>query len=315
MNHISSAVAQIHAGAASSFRNLTVFPLLGEGPSDPDYVTLDEALQAKQALITEVSEGGSVPELRFENLGDRAVLLVDGEEIIGARQNRILNLTILVAAHTRIVIPVSCVERGRWSYRSREFRSGNRKLYARARAAKMAQVSYSLHRSGSRRSDQSALWNGISEKFARLSKASATEAMADLYQAEHEQLGAYEAAFKAAQGQLGAVFAINGKVAGLELFDSGATFRKLMRKLVSSYAMDAIDVPMERAQEPSLEDVRALLEQVQRSSVETFAAVGEGRDLRLSGAMIHGAALESRDRIVHLSAFPVGVLDTMATHE
>ena len=41
---------------------------------------------------------------------------------IRAKQNRILNLTILVGGGKKLLIPVSCVKQGRWSYRSRDFR-------------------------------------------------------------------------------------------------------------------------------------------------------------------------------------------------
>jgi len=47
--------------------------------------------------ITEVSAGGRVPELAFENSSDETVLLVDGDELVGAKQNRVVNLSILVA--------------------------------------------------------------------------------------------------------------------------------------------------------------------------------------------------------------------------
>ena len=66
--------------------------------------------------ITEVSDGGSVPELAFENASAGKILLVDGDELVGARQNRVVNISILVGGGQRVVIPVSCVEHGRWSY-------------------------------------------------------------------------------------------------------------------------------------------------------------------------------------------------------
>ena len=40
-------------------------------------------------------------ELRVANLGDLPLLLLDGEQLVGARQNRILNMTVLVAAPQR----------------------------------------------------------------------------------------------------------------------------------------------------------------------------------------------------------------------
>jgi hypothetical protein len=37
-------------------------------------------------------------------LGERPVLLLDGEELVGAKQNRVLNLSVLVGPHSRTVI-------------------------------------------------------------------------------------------------------------------------------------------------------------------------------------------------------------------
>jgi hypothetical protein len=52
----------------------------------------------------------------MRNVGDRPALLIDGEHLEGAKQNRVLNVTVLVAARRDTVVPVSCVEQGRWSY-------------------------------------------------------------------------------------------------------------------------------------------------------------------------------------------------------
>ena len=62
-----------------------------------------------------------MPELVAENPLAEDVLLDDGEELVGAKQSRILNVTLLVAAGSKPPIPVSCVEQGRWSRRSESF--------------------------------------------------------------------------------------------------------------------------------------------------------------------------------------------------
>ncbi len=62
----------------------------------------------KCALITEVSASGSVPELRFVNSGEKRVFLLDGEQVVGAKQDRIFNVSIIAPAGKTIVIPVSC---------------------------------------------------------------------------------------------------------------------------------------------------------------------------------------------------------------
>jgi hypothetical protein len=66
--------------------------------------------------IEELHEAGSAPELRVVNEGALRVLILEGDELVGARQNRVVNSSVLVAAGSELVLPVSCVERGRWSY-------------------------------------------------------------------------------------------------------------------------------------------------------------------------------------------------------
>ncbi len=124
---------------------------------DPNWLTLEDLIppspprgegrvrgESPRARVTEVSEAGSVPFLQVANDADRPLLLLDGEELIGAKQNRILNTTVLVAAHTEVTIPVSCVEQGRWGYRGRQFHPGDASLYASLRAQKAAHVSQSV---------------------------------------------------------------------------------------------------------------------------------------------------------------------------
>lgn len=305
MQVIDEALSSLRLGAPARFRNLAIFPLLADKPGKADYLLLDEALEAGLAEVTEVSEEGSVPELLFDNHALKEVLLVDGEELVGARQNRVLNLSILVGAGKKIVIPVSCVEAGRWHYSRRDFRTVKHKLYLKARAMKMAQVSESLRSHRSARSDQSALWNDIDEKMLRMKAESRTSSMEDLCMSFEDDTEAYVNAFAAQPGQAGAVFAIDGEVMGAELFDSPATFAKYFPKLLSSYAMDAIDVVEAKEVAPVEETVRRFLEEMKAAAAAEFEAAGEGRDLRLSGERLAGGALVVEDRVVHLAAFRV----------
>lgn len=303
MNNIEQTLAAVSLAPVIQFRNLAVFPLLGTASPRAEYLTLDESLEAQLAHITEVSEAGSVPELAFENGADCDVLLLDGEELVGARQNRIINITILVGAGQKLVIPVSCVERGRWSYRSREFASAKRKLFARARAAKMAQVSRSMERDGRRNADQSAIWEDISLKAASLDACSATESMSEIYAQRNDAIAGFQNAIQAIPGQIGAVFAVDGAVRGLELFDVPNTFAKFLEKLTASYAMDAIDTNRPVETGPSLEEVRTFLARVQMAAAKRFPAIGKGEDVRLEAEGLAGGALVVDGRVVHLAAF------------
>jgi len=80
------------------------------------------------------------------------------------------------------VIPVSCVEQGRWRYNSREFDSSDRALFLKARANKAQRVSASMRDTGRRSSDQSEVWDDIAEKSVAFSCRSESGAMADVYE-------------------------------------------------------------------------------------------------------------------------------------
>ena len=185
MSILDASLSSLAFGAPQRHQNLTLVPLIAAEAHLADYLTLDEAIAARLAEVTELSDSGTVPELRFRNRSDRDVLLLMGEELVGAKQNRVLNVTIMVAGGQEIVIPVSCVEAGRWGYRSREFRTADRAIYAAGRAKLMQDVILSLKATKTRRSDQSRVWQDIDDKIGRMRASSPTAAMA-VGESEHE---------------------------------------------------------------------------------------------------------------------------------
>ncbi|MFY9705889.1 MAG: DUF6569 family protein, partial [Desulfobacterales bacterium] len=126
--------------AKQSHGNLAVFPLLSDAAVSLAYLTLDEALTRETVEVAEVDDGGEVSRLKVINRSNLPVLILDGEELAGAKQNRIANTTILIAAGSVTIIPVSCVEQGRWTYRTNRFYSEKRMMTSRMRASKAVDV-------------------------------------------------------------------------------------------------------------------------------------------------------------------------------
>src|SRR5262245_45218258 len=110
-------LTDLQLGEAIEHRGVVIAPLFPTRDPACSYLTLDEALP-RGLVITETDTAGRVPELAVDNPLDEKVLLYDGEELVGAKQNRILNVSVLVAEQTAVHIPVSCVEEGRWASRS-----------------------------------------------------------------------------------------------------------------------------------------------------------------------------------------------------
>ncbi len=299
---ISDVLEKLTLGEPQSFEHLSLFPLMAGSEVKPAYLTLVEALQGGHSRVTEVSEAGHVPELLLDNPSTHRVLLLEGDELVGARQNRVLNVTILVGPGAKLTIPVSCVERGRWSYRSREFRSEDRMMFARGRAEKMSQVARSDRASGTRRSDQGAVWSAVQAKAQALAAHAPTEAMSDVYDHASRHIGDYRAAFSAVAGQVGALLAIDGRMVGVELFDAARTLSSALGRIVGSYALDALESRSRVFAAPARSAAGSFLARVASATAEEVPAVGLGEELRVAGPGIIGEALALDGQLVHLSA-------------
>ena len=303
MQQIIETLKGLELGHPITFLNLTLFPLQGTKTFERDYITLREAVRAKTASVREVSEGGSVPELLLENTGTKPVLILDGEELIGAKQNRTANVTILAPAGKTIHILVTCVEAGRWGYRSRDFRPSEQVHFHAGRRQKMASVHESLRRSGSHAADQGEVWNNISAKADRMEVDTPTSAMADVFEQHQARVEDYVGAFKPEPGQTGAVFAIGEKIEGLELFDCEETLADMLPKLIRSYAIDAIETVEAHRRNPSAVSADAFISRLARAEVETYPAVGLGTEVRMAAPGVIAGGLVAEKRVVHLAAF------------
>src|SRR5262249_22260024 len=172
---------QLQIGQPLACNSLTVFPLYSEASKPADYQLADEAIAATTVVVQEVSEGGSVPELLVENTGACRVLFLEGEELRGAKQNRILNVSILVPAKSKLKVPVSCVERGRWRHTCRHFGSGKARSSHSLHYKLKSSVTESLKREASHRSDQAGVWQEVEKKQAAFGYCSKTMALSDTY--------------------------------------------------------------------------------------------------------------------------------------
>ena len=101
-----------------------------------------------------------------------------------------------------------------------------------------------------------------------------------------------------------AVFSIDGRVCGMDLFDHPDTLSGLLAKLVGSYALDAADEGQKAVNVPETSVAQQFVRMAGDARFDPFPALGEGTDLRLDSSKVCGGALEARGRIVHLCVFP-----------
>jgi hypothetical protein len=287
---IPQATLPFEVGEGRAFAGLTVVPLFGSETPALEYVGLDEA-GARGFAVTEVDESGSVGTLRVKNPLDELVLLYEGEELVGAKQNRILARTILVEARSALEIPVACVEQGRWSFRSRQFAPAPRAAYPELRRAR--------HASGT--IDQGEIWCNVAAKQARFHSYSPTGAAESLYHDQRATLDEYVEALPRLDGQAGALIGIAGELVCLDYVGRSDVFAGLYLKLLRGYALDAIERPVEkRLRRRAVERFLAAIREAARRR-EPALALGE--EARLRGRAV-GSVLEHAGEVVALIAFP-----------
>jgi len=306
-NILGTFLADISVGPEQFYKNMAVFPLLANQGADIEFITLDEALAQRALVITEINESGRVPELKVVNNSRQKILLLDGEELIGAKQNRVLNVTILLAPNSETLIPVSCIEQGRWSFKSREFSSARRTMSANLRKKKTQSVYNRVRETGSFASDQGEIWEEISLKFERNQvPPSPTMALSDLFEAQRETSEDYLKNFSLVDKQMGLAVFIDGNIAGVEFLGRHDKFQLLYHKLVSSYVMDALENEVEAPKEQTSRSFNGLigfLADAAQSPLDRRKSVSLGWDIRLESENVVGAGLEFEQQILQMSLF------------
>jgi ARG/rhodanese/phosphatase superfamily protein len=294
---------KVEASAAQSAHGLQMFALKWSCEDGLEYMTLEEALQQGALEVSEVSEDGRVPTLKVINKSARMVFLVAGEELVGGKQNRVLNASMMVAAGGEMLIPVTCVEVGRWGYRSRRFGSGTISSHYNLRRIMSRQVSGSYRAAGAPQSDQGAVWGEVARKMHTMGSNSSSGALHDIYKDFDRKLDQILKSLSVPTGSNGVAFAINGKIAGADFFDKPETLAKLWPKLVKSYAMDALEQPMENPPVLEPERITEWLKAATSARQEWFDSPGVGKDVRIEGEKLTGATLIVEEHPVHLELF------------
>lgn len=210
-------------------KNMAIIPLKTPPNYKFDVITLKKGFELNLVNVKEC-ETSIVNTLVVENRSVTPLLLIDGEEIIGGDQNRIVNGTILIAPESEMKIPVNCTEHGRWGYQH-EFQDSDYMATSRLRCASIS----ASHSSGN---VQSAVWDSIEELETSRSFHSPTQAMSESYDNINEDLSEFISSFTVEKGQTGVVVIVNGKIRGFELFLNSDVYAQYHEKILKSYLID-----------------------------------------------------------------------------
>jgi len=298
-------IQSLHAniGPPLVLGGLSLFPVFTSAVPAARYRTGPGATRRRTIAVRE-TDGGNVPELTVVNTDHRPVLLVEGETILGNRQHRTLNVSVLVAAGATVTIPVSCVEQGRWGAAQASRRSESLSP-ARLRSAKLSTVAARLAPGTRRDADQGVVWDEVAAFALEHGVATPTGALEDVQAAKADDVRHLVGKTRPLDGQRGVVAAAGNRILGADLFDKPGTLDRYWQAVVGAYALDALLEQQSAAGDDLAAEAEAFLKSVVcADGSRRVQGVGEGDEIHFQGRGVVGHALVWDDAIVHLSAFP-----------
>jgi hypothetical protein len=296
-------VKEAKVGQPIHRNGISIFPLVYGGKRPNGAAIADESLQ-----VSELDTGASVPELQVHNPGSTDLLIPAGRVLEGGRQTRTVNVSILVPAGATIIIPVSCVEAGRWSGGS-TFRDSKRMASRSMRMSKGRSVKSNIENHGTKNSNQGEVWNAISEELTTrhltsdssmfLDAAGSIENDQELSDLVSNLLGTGPA-----EGQTGVVVAYGDKIAGLELFTNPDDLRASWEALVNSIVFDS---PVQESNESSVIDVvaiEAFLADIANQEGTVAKGTGLGSEFHVANERyVAHALVDDSGSLLHAYAF------------
>ncbi|MEO0094849.1 MAG: DUF6569 family protein [candidate division WOR-3 bacterium] len=273
-------------------RNLMVYPVKNGGDNGNSEIdTIDNLITTGKASFYELATP-DVNKIVFDNKGDSPVLMIDGEEITGSMQNRIIAQSFIAEPHSRSQIPVICAEEKRWEEIG-GFRTGYCS-YPRIRSI--------LASSDSKKTDtQHQVWKEIDRKLTITRTKSKTSSMHEIFDNLNDEIERYVEGFEGLNHNTVGFLGVAGNtILGCDIFASSEIYHKFEKKLLRSYALDAIEYQQIRGNCP---DVKNFFDKLIKTITENELKQKPG-NRRIKGRKLVGQMVFYKNAPVHISAFP-----------
>ncbi len=300
-------MARFLTAAPQRHQWLTIYPLIGSNGQGAQYELLPDAIRAGTLKVTEIGSG-TVPALLAINEGDGDVLVLDGEQFIGARQNRMASRSIVLPARSTTKIPVNCMEQGRWRPMGRHFAPSpyysSPKVRGHNRKTERARVEAGAAAGSDELSvAQGAVWDEIAMLSNNYGHYSDTGALDEVVNRKAQDLDAWRAGFTAVPGQIGLLAFVGDEALGLDVLASPELYRRVHERLVTACVQDALRERVDPGKTPDPEAAADFIRRTENAPRKEAPTVGRGVYRVLTGE-VAGGELEDSGRLVHLSVVP-----------
>ena len=293
------------AVSCHSEKGLCVVQVLTQGYDSFPYISAASAMKQKLIQVKELNESGSVNHLLVLNLSNQYVFMMDGDILAGAKQNRVVNTSILLAPESKTEIPVSCVESGRWRHVSVSFSPTDYTAPSSLRMDKARQVRMSLKEKRGFASDQGEIWAKVSEYQTQSRVASETSSLSDVYVRKAAEFDAFASAFKCNEAANGVAIFRGKQLLSLDAFNRREVFQEYFLKILRGVALEVYNLHHSNESVGEAEAKYRVLDFFDNFDAlpwETFKAVAAGEEKRFDTENLTGFVLEESGQMIHLTA-------------
>ncbi|KUK14023.1 MAG: putative cytosolic protein [bacterium 42_11] len=281
-------------------RNLVIYPLkFPEIDVGGEFLTLED-----DGFSVSELDPPTIERVRFTNLSGKPFFILDGEELLGARQDRVVNTSLWIGKMGDFEIPVSCIERRRWGGGT-IFETGVVLLNPSLRRTLCEGVTGSLFRGEGYKSDQRALWDSVERTLASLKISSKTSSFNDVYATLRAEIEGYLEELQGLNGDFSGFVVETPTLISVDLFGSRKILAKFLKKLLRSYLIEGFLA--KRGVNPSLRRVRSLIKPIiVKDVIEHSTPTGLGKEVRFGdGKKTIGKILVLGETFLHFSLFKV----------
>ena len=196
--------------------------------------TFDELFNNDEVEAFELGKEGVVQEIGILNKSKDQLFIFDGEALVGAKQNRISQKSVIINSDTKIKIPVNCVEQGRWQFKKNtNFEKSEFSLGPRTREKKAS----ILKKNNNSESIQEVVWNDIAMLSCEHSSHSNTSDLGEvLFKSINEKK--YELLSKLENVKCNGFIVFGTDRIFIELFSNHEICEKLKGKFISGWLGD-----------------------------------------------------------------------------
>lgn len=269
-----------------------------------DYISGASAMAKNYIEVKEISQSGSVNNLVVENNSDKFVFLSDGDILSGAKQNRVLNTSVFLSPNSKKLIPVSCVESGRWHSVSSTFNSTDYSSPINLRAIKAKQVNKNLENEQGYYSDQNEVWNMVKSYCKDSAVDSATQNLSDVFEIKKSNIEAFNKPLQASERANGLSIFIKKELLSIEVFNRTDIYKEYFSKILKGVSAEAyyLKEEVEKLQETEARyKTNVFFDELGNRVYKEFPAAGTGTEKRYSSDDFSGFALEYEGHLIHLA--------------